>query len=251
MSNHPFKDDEPNHHFTWLDMMVIVLSVYVLGMLFVETFLPLPHEVKRLLLIIDDAICVIFLYDFVVRFRRAPNKWEFMKWGWIDLLSSIPTANALHAGRAFRLLRLIRILRAFRSMRHLIRHLYHSRVHGTFSSVLMIAVLLVIFSSIVILEVETAPNSNIRTAEDAIWWSYVTITTIGYGDYYPVTTAGRIVAMVLMTAGVGLFGTFTAYVAAWFAQGDLRLTVKNPIRNEEEDEHRKEHHAEHKEHAKP
>lgn len=235
MSNNPFKDDDEFDHFTWLDMMVIVLSIYVLVMLLVEAFVPLPHEVQRLLLIIDDAVCVVFLWDFIVRFRRAPNKLEFMKWGWIDLLSSIPTAHLLHAGRAFRLLRLLRILRAFRSMRHLIRHLYHSRVHGTFQSVLLIALILVIFSSIVILEVETAPHSNIKTAEDAIWWSYVTITTIGYGDYYPVTTAGRLVAMVLMTAGVGLFGTFTAYVASWFAQGDLKVTVKYPLRREEEE----------------
>ena len=234
MSNNPFKDDVEFDHFTWLDMTVVVLSIYVLAMLLVAAFVPLPREVQRLLLILDDAVCVVFLWDFFVRFRKAPNKWEFMKWGWIDFISSIPTAHFLHAGRAFRLLRLLRILRAFRSMRHLIRHLYHSRVQGTFGSVILIAMILVIFSSIVILEVETHPDSNIKTAEDAIWWSYVTITTIGYGDYYPVTTAGRLVAMVLMTAGVGLFGTFTAYVAAWFAQGDLKVTVKNPIRREEE-----------------
>ena len=245
MSNNPFKDDEEFDHFTWLDVTVIVLSVYVLVMLLIEAFVPLPSEVSRLLLYIDDGICVVFLWDFVVRFRRAPRKLEFMKWGWIDLLSSIPTAHLLHAGRAVRLLRLLRVLRAFRSMRHLIRHLYHSRVHGTFQSVLLIAMILVIFSSIVILEVETASNSNIKTAEDALWWSYVTITTIGYGDYYPVTTAGRLVAMVLMTAGVGLFGTFTAYVAAWFAQGDLKVTVRNPLRREERefvhDDERREH----------
>ncbi|MGE0021904.1 MAG: potassium channel family protein [Draconibacterium sp.] len=78
------------------------------------------------------------------------------------------------------------------------------------------AVLLIIFSSIAILQVENAPNSNIQTAEDAIWWSYVTITTVGYGDKFPVTTEGRIIASVLMTAGVGLFGTFTAYIASLF-----------------------------------
>jgi voltage-gated potassium channel len=76
--------------------------------------------------------------------------------------------------------------------------------------------LLIIFSSIAILQVEKDPASNIKSAEDAIWWAYVTITTVGYGDKYPVTTEGRVIAAVLMTAGVGLFGTFTAYVASWF-----------------------------------
>ena len=60
--------------------------------------------------------------------------------------------------------------------------------------------------------------SNIKTAEDALWWSFVTVTTVGYGDLYPVTTAGRIIAAALMTVGVALFGTFTAYVASWFVQ---------------------------------
>jgi voltage-gated potassium channel len=64
--------------------------------------------------------------------------------------------------------------------------------------------------------VEKDPNSNIRSAEDAIWWSYVTMTTVGYGDKFPVITEGRIIAAVLMTAGVGLFGTFTANVSSWF-----------------------------------
>jgi voltage-gated potassium channel len=63
-----------------------------------------------------------------------------------------------------------------------------------------------------------APGSNIRTAEDALWWAYVTITTVGYGDKYPVTSEGRIIAVALITVGVGLFGTFTAFVASWFVE---------------------------------
>ena len=76
--------------------------------------------------------------------------------------------------------------------------------------------LLIIFSAIAILEVETDANGNIKTAEDAIWWSYVTITTVGYGDKFPITTEGRIIGAILMTTGVGIFGTFTALVSSWF-----------------------------------
>jgi voltage-gated potassium channel len=79
---------------------------------------------------------------------------------------------------------------------------------------------MIISSSIAILELETAKESNIKTAEDALWWTYTTITTVGYGDKYPVTTEGRILAMVLMTFGVGFFGTFTAYVASIFVRGN-------------------------------
>jgi len=62
------------------------------------------------------------------------------------------------------------------------------------------------------------PNSNIKTAEDALWWAYVTITTVGYGDRFPVTTEGRLIASLLMTAGVGLFGTFAGYISSLFIQ---------------------------------
>jgi hypothetical protein len=63
---------------------------------------------------------------------------------------------------------------------------------------------------------ESSPEANIQTAEDALWWAFVTITTVGYGDKFPVSTEGRLLAIVLMTCGVGLFGTFMAFVASWF-----------------------------------
>lgn len=105
-----------------------------------------------------------------------------MKWGWIDLLSSIPMVDFLRAGRLLRLIRLLRVIRAFRSTRQLLNHIFANKAKGTLTSVSILAVLLIIFSAIAILNVEDDPNSNIKTAEDAIWWTYTTITTVGYGD---------------------------------------------------------------------
>lgn len=200
-------------------LIILVLSLYVLGSLAVSTFLKLDDEVQTLLDYIDNIICVIFLIDFALRFKRAPNKLAFMKWGWIDLISSIPMLPQFRVGRLFRIVRLFRLLRAFRSTKILIEYIFHNRVKGTFSSALMIAILMLIFSSIAILQVETAQNSNIQSAEDALWWAFVTITTVGYGDKFPVTTEGRLIAAALMSVGVGLFGTFTAFVASWFIEG--------------------------------
>lgn len=84
------------------------------------------------------------------------------------------------------------------------------------TAVAVITILIIIFSSISILTVETAPESNIKTAEDAIWWTIVTITTVGYGDKFPVTTEGRLIGVLVMVAGVGLFGTYTGYIASLF-----------------------------------
>jgi voltage-gated potassium channel len=206
----------------FLNLLIIILSFYVLGSLVVDTFFTLPPEIAKVLNYVDNFICGVFLLDFIIRFRQAENKLQFMKWGWIELIASIPTLDFMRAGRLLRLIRLIRIIRAFRSTKHIVQHVFKNKVQGTLTSVAIIAVLMLLFSSIAILQFETDPNSNIKTAGDAIWWAYVTMTTVGYGDKYPVTTEGRFVAAILMTVGVGLFGTFTAYVSSWFVKDNAK-----------------------------
>ncbi len=207
-----------------LNVLVIILSVYVLGALLIDTFFELSDETSNLLNYIDNSICIFFLIEFAYRFFNAENKLKFMRWGWIDLLASIPMIGPLRAGRILRLIRLLRVIRAFKSTQHFVNHVFSNKIEGTFTSISVLSILLVIFSAIAILQVENDPNSNIKTAEDAIWWAYVTITTVGYGDKFPVTTEGRIIAAFLMTAGVGLFGTFTAFVASWFVKEDKKET---------------------------
>jgi voltage-gated potassium channel len=214
--------EENKEKLNFLNLLIIILSFYVLGSLVVDTFFTLPPEIAKVLNYVDNFICGVFLLDFIIRFRQAENKLQFMKWGWIDLIASIPTLDFMRAGRLLRLIRLIRIIRAFRSTKHIVQHIFKNKVQGTLTSVAIIAVLMLLFSSIAILQFETDPNSNIKTAGDAIWWAYVTMTTVGYGDKYPVTTEGRIVAAVLMTVGVGLFGTFTAYVSSWFVKDNAK-----------------------------
>jgi len=218
MATEEIKEEKLN----FLNLLIIILSFYVLGSLVVDTFFSLPPEISKVLCYVDNFICAIFLIDFSVRFKKAENKLQFMKWGWIDLIASVPTLDFMRAGRLLRLIRLIRILRAFRSTRHIALHIFKNKVLGTLTTVSLIAVLVLLFSSIAILQFETDPNSNIKTAGDAVWWSYVTITTVGYGDKYPVTTEGRIIAAVLMTVGVGLFGTFTAFVSSWFVKDNTK-----------------------------
>ncbi|MDD5149897.1 MAG: ion transporter [Flavobacterium sp.] len=208
------KDDKLGY----FNIIIMVLTIYVLGALLLETIFVLPPETSKLLKFIDNVICLLFFVDFTVRFYKAENKLKFMRWGWIDLISSIPMINYFRAGRLLRLIRLFRIVRAFRSSRMLLHHIFKNKAKGTFTTVSIFAVMLIIFSSIAILQVENTKEGNIKTAEDALWWAYVTITTVGYGDKFPVTTEGRIIAVVLMTAGVGLFGTFTAYASSFFVE---------------------------------
>ena len=202
-----------------LEIAVLVLSVYVLGALLAQTVFHVPPEVNLLLDRIDTFVCVIFLADFAVRSRRAPSKLAFMKWGWIDLVSSIPAYDFLRWGR---IVRVIRILRAFRSARHLVAFLYRRRTRGLALTVVLTAFVLVIFSSIAVLVFEDEKDSNIRTPFDAVWWAISTMTTVGYGDKVPVTMEGKVVAMILMVTGVGLFGVLTGLFARLFMEPDLK-----------------------------
>jgi len=205
---------------TYSQCLILVLSIYVLAALFIQKAFVLSPETNVLLDRIDFAICLIFIYDFFARLYRADSKRSFLKWGWIDLVSSIPMFDFLRWGRLVRIIRILRILRAFRSTRILVHYLFRNRAKGTFGTVALISIVLVIFSSIAILHFEDLPESNIKTPSDAMWWAFVTITTVGYGDKFPLTHEGRIIAAVLMTAGVGLFGTFTAYVATFFLEAE-------------------------------
>jgi len=207
-------------------VVILFLSIYVLGALFVDTVFHLPKETSKFLNQIDNLICLVFIGDFVFNVITAKSKLEYLKWGWIDLLSSIPNVQFLRWGRFVRVIRILRVLHSVRSTKVILKFLFLNRSKGAFAAVAMMAFVLIIFSSIAILNFETAPESNIKTASDALWWSFVTITTVGYGDFYPTTPLGRISAVILMTAGVGLFGTFTAYVASLFLKEEEKELEK-------------------------
>ena len=195
---------------------LLVLSVLALAAIAAETFLKLPREIARILRGLDLIACGAFFLDFVIRFRAAESKLAFMKWGWIDLLASIPNIEALRLGRFVRILRLLRLIRAIGSLHRLVTTLSANKTRGGIAFVVVAMFLLIIFASIGILLCETHPSSNILTAGDAIWWSVTTVTTVGYGDRFPVTAAGRIVGMTLMISGVGLFGGLSGVIASAF-----------------------------------
>jgi len=209
--------ERKNNELDAFNVLIIVLSIYVLGSLIVDTFMTVPPEVSKILNWVDNGICFVFLYDFSRRFVQAQNKLKFMQWGWIDLISSIPFLDYFRAGRLFRLIRLFRIIRAFKSTHQLMYHVFKNRRQGALNTALMIAIMVLIFGSIAILQAETDPNSNIKNAEDAIWWVIVTMATVGYGDKFPITTEGRFIGAIVMIVGIGLFGTFSGFIASWIS----------------------------------
>jgi voltage-gated potassium channel len=199
--------------------LLFILGVSLLAMLLLAfgTFAKLNPETRALLDYADTALCALFFLDFVITLATTPRKLRyFATWGWLDLLSSVPMVNTLRVGRLARVVRILRVLRGIRSARVLAGVILRRRAQSAFLAAGLIALVLLVVGSIAILQFEDTPQANIKGPEDALWWSVVTLTTVGYGDRYPVTLEGRIVAVLLMLAGVGLFGTLSGFFASWF-----------------------------------
>lgn len=197
---------------------ILVLSVALLAGLAAEIIFRVPAEVGRLILFIDTTICLLLFIDWVFRFSEAESKLRFLKWGWIDLLACIPTVDAF---RWLRLFRIVRLLLAVRTFARFKRVLASSKTSAGLSGVGVIAILMISFGSTGVLMIEyDEPGANITSAEDALWWAIVTTTTVGYGDHYPVSTAGRVIASILMVTGIGLFGTLSGVAAGFFLGGE-------------------------------
>src|SRR4051794_28560616 len=161
-----------HHDSAGYQLLMLVLCIYALGVLAVQTAVHLRPETRDILDLADYAVCVIFFVDFLIDLWRAPNRRKyFFSWGWLDLLSSIPIFHITRWARAARVVRIFRLLRGLRAARILTTVVVRRRVQSVFLAASLVALLLVIFSSIAILTFETAPNSNIKSAEDAVWWA--------------------------------------------------------------------------------
>jgi len=202
-------------------LFVLVISVIALGVLAADGFIDADSEVGRVLHYADLLLCALFFADFLHCFAKAENKKRYMlTWGWLDLISSIPAVGPLRWGRAVRLVRVLRVLRGIRSVRIFVRLILERRRQSAGLAALLATILVVGVSSILILKLEDAAGAeaNLHTAEDAIWWSVVTMTTVGYGDHYPVTAGGRVVAALVIFAGVGLIGIWAGIATSWFLE---------------------------------
>jgi voltage-gated potassium channel len=233
MSPTAAKSNSPQEALTFLDIVTFWLSVYVLSALLAEYLLKLSEDTRTILAYADWIVCGVFFLDFSRRFIRASSKLQFMKWGWLDLLACIPVIEAFRAGRLYRLIRVLRLLRVVRSSRTIARVLYRRRAQNAFAVVATTTFVGTVLAAIIVMEFERESASRISQPSDAIWWAFCTVTTVGYGDYYPVTTEGRITAVLLMTLGVGLFGTMAGYIASMFTGPSARYETRmlNAVEN--------------------
>ncbi len=200
--------------YTIFILMISIFSILLVGII---TFIPLSPEYLIIIQYLDYIICAIFFVDFLYTFIRSENKKRyFFTWGWFDLVSSIPAVIFLRYFRFARILRIGRVLRGARAGKILASFLTGNRANSGIIGAILMTVLLIFIGSISVLQVEQGLGGTIDTAEEALWWSVTTMTTVGLGNMYPVSSEGKIISAVLMFAGIGLFGVVSGFVASWF-----------------------------------
>lgn len=201
--------------------VILLVSLIAIGMLAVGVVVELTPTTRSLLAYVDLAVCGVFMIDFGISLVRAPNRWHYLlTWGWIDLLSSIPVLDSLRWGRAARVVRILRVIRGIKAARFLAAIVFRNRARNALLAGSFVAVVVVFLSSFAILQFESHNEGNITSAEDAVWWAICTVTTVGYGDLYPVSWEGRVVAFILMVTGASSFGALSGLIASSFVQSE-------------------------------
>jgi voltage-gated potassium channel len=202
-------------------IFMLVLTVMSLAIM-VLLLLPLDPATIQVLTVYDNVVCVIFLADFALNLRRAPSKRDYFigERGWLDLIGSIPSFGAFKFTALLRLARLSRLARIARLLqggnkKRLIDDVLKNRGQYAAFITILAAFMVLVTSSVLVLQFESrSPDANITTGGDALWWAVVTITTVGYGDRFPVTALGRLTGVAVMFAGVGIIGALASILAS-------------------------------------
>ena len=200
-------------------MPLLVLALAMIPLLVLPLLVELPSALEAAFLAADWFIWAVFAIEYVVRLALSRPKWAFVRREWADLLIVVlPFLRPLRVIRSARALRLLRLARlgsvlgeVFKLARRLlVRHQLHY-------ALLVILVVIVGCASLA-LAVEEHAGGSIQTFGDALWWAVTTVTTVGYGDTFPVSPAGKGVAAFLMVTGITLFGLLTANLTTLFAE---------------------------------
>lgn len=154
---------------------------------------------------IQGCFSTIFFIDFLYSWLNANDKVKYLKTNGIDLFLSFwfyPTTWMV-------------VTLSLRAVKCIVEFVL-SKIQTAYTSMLIIGIALVCFSTVSILQFETIDGCNIKSFWDAVWWSVCTITTVGYGDKFPITSGGKVIAIILMGCGIGLFGTLIGYISSYF-----------------------------------
>jgi len=213
------------------EVVIGLLAVLSIMLIAVESTVSVSPSSLSIIYAVDFGICVVFAVDFVQRLRAESEKTSFLKGQGYEVLAMIPALALQLLGGipglsvGLRSLRLIRVTRVILVVARLSRaggtlHSFVRRSHLLIMVGITVGIVFVGAFAALLLEAN-APGAKITNASDAMWWSLSTVTTVGYRDIVPATTAGRVLGMVLMVIRMGVISAFIAQVGATIVESRL------------------------------
>jgi voltage-gated potassium channel len=196
--------------------LILILSIYVIMILALEVINEFSGNVVQILETIDIVICIIFLIDWFNFYFKSDNRKTYFKVHLIDLIASMPFVLFLRAFRMFRIVRTVRLLRGLKGVMPLMRLAARNKMHSVLITYVLCMIIVFFYCSLGLYNFEKNSNGTINDYGDAMWTSFTTMTSVGYGDVYPVTSGGLLLAVILVTTGMGLFSLVTAEFATIF-----------------------------------
>jgi voltage-gated potassium channel len=207
------------HEIAWELTMAALAVVFVAVGFALDSASP---ATEAPLAVLDLVLTGVFVAEFASRLLAAPSWRDYLRGHWIDALALIPTVRGI---RVLRLLRLLRLVRAFagvyRALVGLERLAAYRGLIWLFLAWLTVAAL----SAAALYFAEVGQNPALDDPIDAVWWGIVTLSTVGYGDIFPVTPEGRAVGAVLMLLGITLWAGVTGTIASYFVTTDRSSTA--------------------------
>jgi voltage-gated potassium channel len=197
---------------------MMVLALVMLPLLLIPLVAELSPAAETALLVTDWVIWSAFALEYLVRLYLAEDRRRFFRRNLLDLaLVVLPFLRPLRVVRSARGLRMLRAARGMTYMARASRTAKTLLVWQRLGFALLVGLVAVGIGGLVVFGLERDhPDANIDSIPEALWWAVVTVATVGYGDAFPVTAAGRVVAVVLMLLGIGLFGILAAALASYF-----------------------------------
>lgn len=201
---------------------MLVLSLAIIPLLVIPLVFALPTTAETTIIAIDWLIWAAFVIEYGFRLYLAPHKRRFMRSNVIDLVVIVlPFLRPLRVVRSARMLRLLRAARAGAFMLRAIDATRDVLTRHKLNYALLVTLVVVVVAALMTFSFEQGvEGSNIASVPDALWWAITTVTTVGYGDRFPVTAGGRGVAVVLMVMGIALFGFLAGSLASFFLDRD-------------------------------